>query len=420
LDVCRGSIVAVALALAACQRRDRESGDAAPPIRDSAGIAIVDNGNVDPASVPRWSIDTTPSITIGRTAGDMAYELAHIGSVQRLPNGMILVLNGQGDAAFEFRFYDSTGKHVATHGRRGQGPGEYRWISFVGSVGGDTVVGLDFPNGRLNWVSASAGYLRSLRLEESGFPRIVDSDAGGLETLLPLGDSLYAVKVLHENIEMPGGQRSTTYHIVDLGAGTSADLAPYAEAPLKEVMLGGRLSFIAPINAARTSHVVDRARRRICAATSTVTEISCVEGKGRRMRIRWPSESVPYTSDDRRAFEESFRSMRRGSREDDDADVNRMLATIDWPERHDPFSTFQIDGDGNLWILEYTMDRSGTRQSRFRILDPEGRQVGFTDPFPTDRIGTEPMHIGSTSVLRVIETPDGAPAIGVFRIRKPD
>src|SRR5688500_8959940 len=163
--------LAIALGAVACDADSsagRASGDAFT-VRDSAGVTIAENTAVEPAGIARWEVDSTPSVTIGVSMGDSAYELSSVGGVRRLPNGMIVVLNGKGESKFECRFYDSAGAHIVTHGRRGQGPGEYRWVNFFGSVGGDTVIGVDFPNSRLNWVSASKGHLRSSRLDENAF-----------------------------------------------------------------------------------------------------------------------------------------------------------------------------------------------------------------------------------------------------------
>lgn len=399
--------------------RDTDSGFAT---WDSAGFTIAENTDIDPAGVATWSVDTAPSITIGVSMGDSAYELTSIGGVRQLPNGMIVVLNGQGEAAFEFRFYDSTGKHIATHGRRGQGPGEYRWINFFGPAGGDTVIGVDFPNGRLNWVSASAGYLRSTRLDENRIKKLLGDDASGtIEGMVPLGDSLYAVKAFRH---VPGAaspaRLGTSFHIVDLAANTTSDLVRYDDPPLKVVQLSSGPTHLWPMGAGNSVHVVDRARRRICAANSSAPEISCIDSHGKRLSIRWRSETVPYTDDDRRAYEASFRKTRLTSRRTTAADVEAMLAATDWPERHNPFTVLQIDAEGNFWILEYALDEWQRRDSRFRVLDPEGRHIAFADPFPARNAGLgSTVHIGTSSVLRVFEDADGVPMVGVFRIRKP-
>jgi hypothetical protein len=417
--------VLVGFVAVACDVRGsaRSSSDAAPIIRDSAGVTIVENTSGDSASMPRWSIDTTPELTIGKMSDDPAYEFAMIGDVTQLPNGTIVVLNGRGEAAFEFRFYDSTGKHIATHGRRGQGPGEYQWINFVGSVGGDTVIGVDFPSSRLNWVSASKGYLRSTRLDINGFKKVLGDDASGMiETMVPLGDSVYAVLAFRR---IPNalslGQRGQSYHIVDLAADTALDLVRYDDPPYKVVQLSTGPTHLAPRGTGDPARVVDRSRNRICALITNVTMISCIDRTGKRSSIRWRHEPVAYTADDRRAVEESIRRRPTGPRGPTPQDIERVIAAIESPEHHPPIAAFELDSEGNFWILEPTLDATGKRQSRFRIFAPDGRQIAFADPFPTGHIRVDqPIHIGSSSVLRVIETPDGAPAVGVFRIQKPE
>src|SRR5688572_15096096 len=165
-----------------------------PVIRDSAGITVVETPLVDDADVPRWTIDTVPAQTIGVTAGDPSYEFSRIAGVRRLPNGMLLVLTGGGTFAYEFRFFDSTGKHIVSHGRRGKGPGEYVSVDWFGAVGGDTVMAVDRGNARVSWLSASAGHLRSARVDELQFQRVIAEDASDIvSTMVPFGDSLYAV-----------------------------------------------------------------------------------------------------------------------------------------------------------------------------------------------------------------------------------
>jgi hypothetical protein len=410
-------------AVAACTAGSDRSSDAAPVTRDSAGITIVDNSAVDPARMLRWTVDTAPAFVIGTTAGDSAYEFASIGDVHQLPNGMIVVLSGQGEAAFEFRFYDSTGKHIVTHGRMGQGPGEYQWVNFFGSVGGDTLMGVDFHNSRISWLSASKGYLRGVRLDENGFRKVIGTDAYGIvETMVPLGDSVYAVKAyrsvpnasLHE-------QHRQTYHIVDLAAGTAINLGPYDDPPKKAVKLStGGNNYMSSPDAGDPARVVDRERGRMCAVVTNATEIVCIERNGKRSHIRWRDDVVPYTAEDGREDEKAWRERLKGSRLPPQ-DIATLVAARETPKRHQPIAAFELDTDGNFWILEPTLDSAKKRQSRFRIIAPDGRQIAFADPFPTGHIRVDqPLHIGSTSVLRVIETPDGAPAIGVFRIRKPD
>jgi hypothetical protein len=421
LDRAGAAVAFVApLVLAACEI-DR-MGAAGAVVRDSAGITIVENPVAEPADIARWTVDTTPFRTIGVAMGDSAYEFASIGGVRQLPDGKILVLNGRGESAFEFRFFDSTGTHLATHGRRGEGPGEYRWVNYFGPAGGDTVIAVDFPNSRINWISASTGYLRSSRLDETGFKKVLGEDAYGvIETMVPLGDSVYAVKAFRR---MPNAtspfERGTSYHIVDLQRGTAHEVARYAGIPAQRLRLAGGNVSISPLDAGQPVHVVDVPRYRVCAGNTSATALTCVDRDGKRRSIRWTADRVPYTDEDRRLYEERVRATwsRPGAAS---TDANEIIAATQRPEHHTPFVTLQVDTEGNLWILEPVLAGEGKRAARYRVFDPDGELIAFADSFPARNTGLgSQVHIGSTTVARVIRDADDVQLVGLFRIRKPD
>jgi hypothetical protein len=380
---------------------------------------IVENLVAEPEGIPRWSIDTVPRLSIGVDSGDAAYELARIGSVYRLENGMILVLQGPGESAYEFRFFDSTGTHIATYGRRGDGPGDFRSINFAASVGGDTVIAVDYPNSRINWVSATAGYLRSSRVDQDRLRELRGEDASGtVGNIVPLGDSLFAVEGPRRVVGATSPfQRSTSFELVDLAAGHATRLAQYDEPGATTVRLStGTINF-SESRAGEPVHVVDRPRRRICAGHSSVTEILCVDADGRQRRIRWRTDVLPFTDEDRRQSEESLRAgiLRRNT----EADVQKVIAARGWPEHHRPFTAIRLDAGGNFWIFEPVLDEQKKRRSRFRILDPDGKLIAFADslPAPYAFLGGR-AHIGVTDVVLAYETPEGIPAVGVFAIDK--
>lgn len=415
------SIVAPLIAAAACDRSESSSSADKLVVRDSAGITLVENGHIGRNDVPWWSVDTIPSLTIGADSGDPAVEFAAIGSVAQLPNGMVVVLDGRGEAAFEFRFFDSTGKHVATHGRRGEGPGEYRWVNFFGSAGGDTVIAVDFPSRRLNWLSASTGYLRSIRLDEERFKQQLGADASGTtETLIPLGDSLYAIKAFRRRPDASSPfERATSYHIANLSTGQTVNLARFDEPSGKPITTSFGPASVFPVEPNMPAHVVDRARRRICAAVTGTSEIRCADDQDKRTIIRWRADSIPFTAAHRKAYEDRLRTILARMRRYTDADIRAYFAAVEWPERFNPFSVLRLDAEGNFWILEQSVDASGGMQPRFRVLDPNGGHIAFADSFPVRGVGLgSRTYIGSTAVVRAFEDADGVPKVGGFRIRK--
>ena len=412
-------ILCLFAASVAC-RDTGNAGETAFARRDSAGITIAENTVAEPVGVPHWVIDTTPAVTIGVTEGDPAYEFTNVSGVRQLPNGMIALLNGIGELAYEIRFFDSTGKHVATHGRRGQGPGEFRTFNFFGSVGGDTIIGVDWPQARINWVSATAGFLRSARLDELQFKEVLGADASGIiETLVPLGDSVYATTAYRRIPGAPAIQRRETYHIVDMKSRTTLDLGGYDEGERKAVELSSGRTHVRKAGAGDPMHVVDRDRRRICAAVTNVAEIRCLDSDGSLLRIRWRVDPLPFTAADREAREAAVRRSVRpgGTRTVEDA--NRLIAAMEWPENHLPFDVLLVDVNGNLWVREIAADPAGRRRSRFRVFDREGRHVAFADQFPARNINSRvAQHLGNRAVVRIIEGADGAPMVAVYPIRK--
>jgi hypothetical protein len=426
----KGVRVACGILLVACANADdvARAGDGDTfAVRDSAGIAIAGNTAPEPEGVPRWLIDTVPSLTIGVEAGDPAYEFGSIQGVTQLHNGMIVVLNGQGESAFEFRFFDQTGKHLTTHGRRGEGPGEYRWVNFFGGTGADTVVAIDFSARRISWLSASDGYIRSIDSDENLLRSLIGNNASGItETLIPLGDSLYAVKTFH-TVTQPaqaGGrdqlrQRANEFHIVNLAARTSERLTRLNEPVSTPVKLSSITVHVGEVGATDPMHVVDRRRSRICAGSGAVAEIQCLDAGGARRIIRWAYNAVPYTGEEKRVFEDRIRTSISRMRDFAPGDAEKMASAYTWQESHPAFSVLQMDVDGNFWILESARDAEGKLSQRFRVLDPDGRLIAFANDFPVRPIGLMDAHeIGDTAVLRAITSADDVPMLGVFRITK--
>ena len=416
--LCVAALIGALLAVAACT--PTAEGDAPATVRDSAGITIVENHPVEPHDLPAWLVDTVPAFTIGVLDGEPAYEFGSIKNVTQLTNGMIVVLEGRGEAAYEFRFFDSTGKHVATHGRSGMGPGEFRWVNFFGGVGGDTIVAVDFPARRISWLSASAGYLRSSMVDEPRFKQLLGEDVSNVaEGMVPLGDSLFATQAhrRRENAASHFGGRYTQYDIVDLAAGAAMRIAQYDEGGAEaRLELSTGPSFMSTeIETPIGVHVVDRSRRQLCAATTRVTQLVCADSKGTRRIVRWQHTPVEFTADDRREIEDRIRAATYYG----PGDADKIIAAFVWPTHYNPIRALQIDADGNIWVLEYARDSAGARQLRFRIFNPDGEQIAFATGFHISPYGlNNAVDIGSARVLRRITNADGVEQIAAFPIRK--
>lgn len=98
------------------------TGGEAFTVADSAGVWMATSHTSAWEGTAGWTVADTPSVSIGVADGADEYVLHFVGDALRLPGGEIVVSNsGTGD----LRFYDSSGRHLRTAGRRGSGPGEF-------------------------------------------------------------------------------------------------------------------------------------------------------------------------------------------------------------------------------------------------------------------------------------------------------
>ena len=96
--------------------------------------------------IPTWTVGPKPTVRIGEVDAEEHYMFSQVASAVRLSNGKIVVANG---ASNEIRVYDATGKHAATYGRTGGGPGEFQSLRALWLFPGDSIMAMDSRNGRM-------------------------------------------------------------------------------------------------------------------------------------------------------------------------------------------------------------------------------------------------------------------------------
>ena len=149
-------LCAVSLALGAC---NADSAPAGTIHTDSAGVGIAT------AVAPRWgpgegwTVSGTPTLDIGRVSGDSEYLFDHVIGAVRLSTGDI-VIGDRGSG--ELRRYDSGGTFVWRAAGSGEGPGEHRFLSFLGLLPGDSLV---TNSGRIQIFSPDGQFVRGLRFD---------------------------------------------------------------------------------------------------------------------------------------------------------------------------------------------------------------------------------------------------------------
>ena len=102
---------------------------------DSAGVRIVTSAAASWVAGEEWTIDEQPTLQIGVSEGNPDYQFGQIGRVLRLANGHIVVTDEQTQV---IRIFDARGRLVGAVGGRGEGPGEYSYITSIAPVGADS------------------------------------------------------------------------------------------------------------------------------------------------------------------------------------------------------------------------------------------------------------------------------------------
>ena len=114
-------------------------------------------------TAPRWELQG-PVLSIGGMADDPAYQLFGVRSAARLSDGRIALVNA---GTSEIRFYAADGSHLMDVGGEGDGPGEYRFISQMIRLDGDTLLVTSRTPG-FSWITPDGELVRSQRFDAFG------------------------------------------------------------------------------------------------------------------------------------------------------------------------------------------------------------------------------------------------------------
>ena len=407
---------------------------------DSAGITVVENMRINSRFLDIWSIEERPALVFGGKSDSSAEGRVDIKHLVLLQSGMVVAITGAGQSAYQFEFYDQDGKHIATHGQRGDSAGSFRSVSAASAAGGDTVVAIDAGSHRIVWVSASGGVVRSHELDERMIKRILGPDAAGIPgSLVPVNAAVYAVRVRRGSTNPENPRQSTiSFQLVDVDRGLARKLPSFDEAAPREFSFSSGPAYMSTVvepvrgNVVVTPPAVRRSAGdtsaaatagRACVVVSGRAEIECVDADDHRTLIRWPVDSVKYTDSDRKNHEARLLNALDKMPSFSAADREKLVTAQEYPAYFHPLNMLAVDSDGNLWLHENAVSGRGERYSRFRVFGKSGQQIAFADGFETTGFGTSggtgmTVAIGTNAVFRKLTDSTGASRIGKFAIRK--
>lgn len=131
----------------------------------AAGLTPACSTADGPGERTEWTLAEEPTLRIGAQDGDPAYLFDRIAAVRMLPSGGLVVADG-GSATV--RVYDASGAHMASMGRRGQGPGEFGSIGYLEVRAPDTVLAYDTSNYRATRFLLDGTHVNDVSIRTAG------------------------------------------------------------------------------------------------------------------------------------------------------------------------------------------------------------------------------------------------------------
>ncbi len=331
-----------------------------------------------------------PLLSIGSFEGDSLYQLFRVQGAARLDDGRLVVVNaGSG----EVRIYDDSGQFLMSHGRKGEGPGEFEAPVLAGVVGPDTLVIVDSQLRRISLVQAGVGFLRSARIgDEVGggaYPQGLFSDG----TVL-LGGGFHWSS--DSGVELTDGytRQATSYQSSTLEGALAADfgLFPGSEFFMKVRQSGGAVSMSAlliPFGKYAMA-AVDPDRMYFGSGDSWEIQGYGVDGQLNRL-IRLDRDLLPVTGGLVEAHVQ--KEVAEATDQAEIREIRQGIEEMPLPDFLPAFAGLHTDKDEYLWV-----ERSrgpGDPIPVFDIFSPGGALVGLAS-LPAD---LEVLEIGPDYLL---------------------
>ena len=318
---------------------------------DSAGVTVVEN-RVSLSDLGTFAeFDPTPLVEIGVESGNGAQEFGRISEARLVGEGRILIADSQGRVIREFALHGSL---VWSFGRGGEGPWEFRGLSEVEVTEGDSVRVFDRSNRRITVIDPDGQPIRTTPVEpvREKSPSSLQFTATGL-LILPLSAPSNNPPMSSE-LELT--RDSLVLLLVDPEVGQLAEFGTFlrSEALQTSSQQGGMYQvFSMPIQFGRSTDWAS-ARDRVFIGTNDSFEILAFDNSGTLKRvIRVPSLTLPLT-DEEIEHQRAFLISDRGSTPEAHRRADEMLSRDLLPPVRPAFSQLMHDGDGRLWVGEYS------------------------------------------------------------------
>jgi len=374
-----------------------------PVVRDSAGIRIVEN--TAPLWQPgqEWRLSPEPTVVIG--GGDTEEDqLFRVVAALRLSDGRIVVANG---GTNEIRFYGPGGAFLSASGGEGEGPGEFRRLSAVRRLRGDSLFAQDARLFRSSVFDGQGRFVRTVQPQASRGRSTIDIvfDDG-----MMLGSGIVRFNVA--DVKLGLFRMAFTFYRFD-GAGDLVDtLGAYPGFEIYVVPSQGGVpsTYAHPISRATYFQFLPDGYYVADNDTYEVQKYA-PDGKLQQIvrRLTVPVQVEPQHM-------ETLRERALAVITDDDRRrrMEQVYRDMPLPETFPAYGGIVVSVEGDLWVREY--DLPGNETNNWSVFDAEGTLQGTLGLPPR----FQPLDIGPDYILGLWRDADDVEQVRLYGLVKPE
>lgn len=352
-----------------------EEGRSRVVTRDSAGITIVESTAPEWEEGDDWIVGGEPLLDLAESGQGPIHEFFGATDATRLSDGTLVVAD---DGTDEIRLFTPAGVHLMTLGRAGDGPGEFRRLSQVMALPGDSILAYDYWQTRITVFSPEGDMSRIWHVEGAYRPR----------PLLPLERSGF----VGQSMDFTGFREEVGLHrmsspIVLVGAdGAVTDTLTTIRGYESVVFTRGDAWALWGKN----SHLaVHGDQIYVGSADSVEYEVYSADGLERIVRV--PGFDLTLSREDIRAEHSAYLP--------DPSEASAVVREIMdlQPERtHRPaYNDMVVDAQGNVWLQMYQGRHELSEPTEWLTFDSAGEWLGSVTLPPRFRV----FRIGSDWIL---------------------
>lgn len=363
--------------------------------RDSAGISIVETGQALWDSVPGWTVDSVPFLSVGEEDGEDPYLLGYPAGAFLRGDGSVVIADGRNQ---ELRVFDANGRYLETKGRKGPGPAEFNRIERLARCGDDEIW-IVAGRSRVAVWGVEVDYRREFTVVNNIMWPLICFNGTGLLVKRDLNeieeDRVNTITVDSLHLMVVDSVGDTPHDLMDI---------PLWSRILVKTDRGG-LGLIHPFG---RPTLLGQAGGNLIIGFARQLEVGTYTKEGQLIRIaRGPAEDMTLSS-------AMLKEYAAADLEGNDLQTREGLAGggNPMPDSIPAYIALEVDRDGNIWLQRWHVP--GSPDTRWGVFREDGRFLGHL----TLPSGIRIHEIGRDYVLGTMMDSLYTQRVQAFRIRK--